>query len=612
MKRILIISSVVVFIVISKLAQAQDAISFSAQGGFYDNSFELSLSCENPENQIYYTTNGATPTDSSFLYTGPLMLDETMYSHSEFYNIRTCPGDYELLDSIQRIITIRAAAFDTLGNCVSDIHTNSYIIKSLGCEHTLPVVSICIDSLSLFDYYTGIFVPGVYWDENDPDWTGNYYQSGDEWEREMNIEFYETDNTGFNQNAGLRTHGGNSRRERQKGMKIYARKEYGKKNFKYKMFEDKDITSFKRFVFKPFVCSWTDSGIQDYVCCHLASNLNIDCIATRPVVMYINGEYYGVYFIQERIDKNYLEENFDVDGDDCNMMDNWFGDINEGDNTQFLSLIDWVYEADLSDTSSYNYMCDKINIDNFIDYQIFEIFIANLDWPANNMRCWQKDDNGEWRWIFYDGDAGMIDLNFDAFTNALYNDSTPGTWPSSNTQSTLFLRKLIENDTFKVNFINRFNNLLSTTFQYDSISPYIAECSGLIENEIQGQLYRFNKPASYDSWLDAIDDTYNFIQSRTKDVSELIIQLWGGISDKQLFRFKCYPNPSSNSFNILYDNISDEKSTTLAIYDISGQCVFTKTVSCNFGLNILSVDTELPDGIYFIQFGNSYVKHIIQ
>ncbi|MBP5782756.1 MAG: CotH kinase family protein, partial [Bacteroidales bacterium] len=445
-----------------------------------------------------------------------------------------------------------------------------------------------------------------------PDWTGNYYQSGDEWEREMNIEFYETDNTGFNQNAGLRTHGGNSRRERQKGMKIYARKEYGKKNFKYKMFEDKDITSFKRFVFKPFVCSWTDSGIQDYVCCHLASNLNIDCIATRPVVMYINGEYYGVYFIQERIDKNYLEENFDVDGDDCNMMDNWFGDINEGDNTQFLSLIDWVYEADLSDTSSYNYMCDKINIDNFIDYQIFEIFIANLDWPANNMRCWQKDDNGEWRWIFYDGDAGMIDLKFDAFTNALYNDSTPGTWPSSNTQSTLFLRKLIENDTFKVNFINRFNNLLSTTFQYDSISPYIAECSGLIENEIQGQLYRFNKPASYDSWLDAIDDTYNFIQSRAKDVSEQIIELWGGISDKQLFRFKCYPNPSSNSFNILYDNISDENSTTLAIYDISGQCVFTRTVSCNFGLNILSVDTELPDGIYFIQFGNSYLKHIIQ
>ena len=125
-------------------------------------------------------------------------------------------------------------------------------------------------------------------------------------------------------------------------------------------------------------------------------------------------------------------------------------------------------------------------------------------------------------------------------------------------------------------------------------------------------MYRFNKPASYDSWLDAIDDTYNFIQSRAKDVSEQIIELWGGISDNQLFIFKCYPNPSSNSFNILYDNISDEKSTTLAIYDISGQCVFTKTVSCNFGLNIMSVDTELPDGIYFIQFGNSYLKHIIQ
>jgi hypothetical protein len=108
--------------------------------------------------------------------------------------------------------------------------THTYFIRSLGCDfHGLPVLEITADSLALFDYETGIFIPGIHYDPADSTSTGNYKMRGREWERVVNMEFYEPDNRGINQRCGLRTHGGASRFFQQKGMKLYARDEYGKK-----------------------------------------------------------------------------------------------------------------------------------------------------------------------------------------------------------------------------------------------------------------------------------------------------------------------------------------------------------------------------------------------
>lgn len=209
MKRFLWLIRLVFLIVIPLKAQ-NDTVVFSANGGFYDDVFALHLFSINTQNHIRYTTNGNRPTAQSSLYEEPLLLDYSKYSRSDIYTILNCPEqDFFLPDSIQHCIVIRAAAFDENDSCVSQVVTNSYFIKALGCDtHGLPAISLCADSLDLFDDTIGIFVPGVHYNPLNPYGTGNYFMKGREWERVSNIEFYEIgDNAGINQLVGLRTHG---------------------------------------------------------------------------------------------------------------------------------------------------------------------------------------------------------------------------------------------------------------------------------------------------------------------------------------------------------------------------------------------------------------------
>ena len=223
MKRLLFIGLVLLSV---QSVWAQSAVVFSRQGGFYEERFALELFCAKGHH-VRYTVNGGTPTAEALLYDGPLMLDAALYSKSNIYTIVNCmPSAYFPVDDVERAIVIRAAAFDENDHRVGEVVTNTYLIRDLGCDlHGLPVMSIAADSLDLFDYETGIFLPGVNYDSTNPKSTGNYYMKGREWERTCNVEFYEYDNSGINQQAGLRTHGGGSRRYQQKGMRLYARQE---------------------------------------------------------------------------------------------------------------------------------------------------------------------------------------------------------------------------------------------------------------------------------------------------------------------------------------------------------------------------------------------------
>lgn len=454
---------------LSFLAKAQnDTVLFSASGGFYEEVLQLELFNYNPQYHIRYTTNGSRPTAQSSLYEGALVLDTNLYSKSDIYTIVNCPEQsFYLPDSIQHCIVIRAAVFDENDSCISGVRTNSYFIHALGCDtHGLPVVSLCADSLDLFDYYRGIFVPGAWLSPNMPLWTGNYFHKGREWERRCNVEFYENDNRGINQEAGLRTHGGASRRFQQKGMKLYAREEYGKKRFKHRFFDDSPIDNVKHLNIKPFRGSnWLQTGLNDPLSHRVVRLMNIDRLATRAVVVFLNGEYWGIYYLEEATDSHYLEDHYGIAPESCNIIKNW-RTLDEGDNTQWEELYEWMETADLSDEDSYNYFCSKIDLNNFIDYTVFELYSANVDWPANNVRCWQSG-NRKWRWMFFDGD-GCFFREWDVFANII--DTSDNLGPS-NAASTLFYRRLLQNQNFVSALRSRFWELMDTQLNYDHTGP---------------------------------------------------------------------------------------------------------------------------------------------
>lgn len=583
-----------------------DTVVFSAQGGFYNEVFSLELYNVQSQNHIRYTVNGNRPTAQSPLYEGPLQMDGGMYSKSDIFTILNCPEqEFFQPDSVRHCIVIRAAAFDANDNCVSEVMTNSFFIGALGCDtHGLPVVSICADSLDLFGFEDGIFVPGMHYDPLNPYLTGNYFMKGREWERLCNLEFYELDNSGVNQQVGLRTHGKKARWQGQKGMKVYAREEYGNNRLNHRFFEDLSISSFKHLCLKPFMSAWNGSGCKDDLANRVARQLDVEALASRACVLFLNGEYWGVYYLAERPDERFLEDHYDVDIHAVNIIDIW-NDIDCGNGDNFYALRTWMEQADLSDEEQYAYAATHIDIANFIDYYAFELFSANLDWPASNIKMWQEGD-GPWRWIFYDGDACFEQLDFDAFANATYDGDA---WYPASRQSTLFFRKLLENKGFREQFVTRLNQLVSGSFAYRNTRPYFEAIRQRLQAEVPRQAERFNIPVSYEEWekycMTAID---RFLSARPHDIIQRLNEFLP-TDEAEVGDVQCYPNPFTDEIHL--DLMAEDfGSKVIGIYDLTGRTMYSTACLLTAGPNEIILHPNLPTGVFVLKVGRQTLKII--
>ena len=588
--------------------QPAEKACFSVPGGFYEESPVLEIFPFYQQHHIRFTTNGNRPTAQSRLYTEPLLLDGSFYSHSDIYTIPIALPEYQYIpDSVRHCIVIRAAVFDENDSCISEVATHSYFIRSLGCDFLeLPVVSLCADSLDLFDYERGILVPGVFFDPENPLSTGNYYQTGREWERLSNFEYYEQGVEPVNQQAGIRTQGVKSRYFGQKGLKLYARAEYGKNRFEHRFFPSIPHNSFKHLSLKPFYATWNQTGINDYLCNLIAAPLNMETLASRPVVLFLNGEYWGIYFLHEKPDERYLEDHLGMDPEQVTILSGWKPEVDCGDSIQFLELMDWMRDADLTDPQAYAYADSKIDIDNFIDYYIFELFSENTDWPNKNVRCWQQG-NSKWRWIFFDGDASLCWMTFTAFDNAVYEGHE--TWPSSR-RASLFFRKLLANEGFRERFNNRFHELLDTTFGYARTSRFFEEIKAWLSPEIPYQAERFGKPVDFDDWTTNLGNTQWFLMERCNRILPVLEEFmhWS-VPELQESPFTLYPNPTDGKLYLVFDTDGHE-TKQVAVYDMLGRKVYASIETVVQGSNVHTLDLDLAPGIYVLNIDNVFVKFV--
>jgi hypothetical protein len=588
-------------------------ISFSVSGGFHSAAFSLIITSSDPEAEIRYTTDGVAPTSTSLLYDAPLAMSNALTSDANIHQTQVSPpGHYYPSNPalVPKAIVIRAAAFDSEGVRISNVVTHSYFIHGLIPDHgNLPVLSINVELESLFDQDSGIFVPGVHWDETNPDWTGNYHQRGGEWEREIHVEFYENNtNAGFRQRAGLRTHGGNSRRYAQKGLRLYAKSEYGTSRFNHPLFPEKPISSYKRLVLKPFMSSWSGAGIEDFISNRIALTTAADALGVRPAIVYINGEYWGIYLLQERIDNRFVQDNHGIHPNNVDLIESWWGAIAEGSNDDYFQLYDFIDLNDLSNSANYQIIEDWIDLDNFIDYQLFEIFSANYDWPANNMKCWRdRGPGGKWRWIFYDGDAALQTCEFQGFEHALstsYQD-----WPT-NAQATMFLRKLMENPVFEDRFFDRLETLLNNEFASLTTTPVHQEVMMAVEGEIPRQIARFAYPDSLALWTEKMNSCLELLACRPCEVVDQVASQFGrslvvsnciiGMEESAHKGLQLHPNPNSGAFRVNFQSQTSEQ-VAVRILDVTGRQLASFQRQTSAGNNVMDMElSDLPSGILLL------------
>ncbi len=494
--------------------------------GFYQQSIEVDIAYEDEDILLTYTTDGSEPTLHSSQWNGPLTVSDRSGEPNIWSTIptnfipSTSPhGFREPSGLVPKATVLRVKAFKS--NFLPSESAYTYFVFDDGGEdYELPVFSMLTDSASLFSDESGIYVPGIFY-EDDDDGSGNYYQRGREWEREARISFFEDKKKVLDQTVGIRIHGGWSRRWPQKTLRLYARNEYGASSLDHLFFGEEFDDSFKRLLLRNSGNDHHLSFIRD-ACAHaLIHDLDLDYQTYRPSVLFINGEYWGIHNIRERQDHHYLERIYGLDRTEIDVLSNNL-EVKHGDANHYNSLLDIVADSDWNQAESYDVLEQFMDVDNYLDYVILQVYVANNDWPHNNIDWWRKrvdfdseaepGHDGRWRWFVYD-----LDRSFGWITNVNTNMMTWITSPTGNGRgewSTFLFRTLAEGEPFKEAFVLRAMDHLNTIYKPDIVHEIIERKSDGIASEMPRHIQRWSVPSSVNSWQTQLNRMKTFANNR--------------------------------------------------------------------------------------------------
>ncbi|HLV53159.1 MAG TPA: CotH kinase family protein, partial [Cryomorphaceae bacterium] len=537
-------------------------LTASHESGFYAEALLLTISSLNGDS-VYYTLNGSEPDSNSPPFTGNLFVADRSEEPNTLSEIPTTvdqdiiyywPAWQPAQSKVAKSTVVRFASFHN-GVRTSDVYTKVYFVGSTFDRYTMPVVSVVTDPAYLFDEQVGIYVPGVHFNPNHPnhpELTGNFFQRGKEWEREVHLTYFnEAGIPVLSQNAGIRIHGNTSRQAAQKSLRLYARKEYGTQYFEYPLLPNKYVTQFKRFLLRAVMGSWEGETLfTDDFAQTSASGMGIEYQDSRPVIVFLNGEYWGIHVIKDRIDEHFISYSAHLDPDSVLIAD--------GYTDPYYMLTEFARDHDLSETANYDSLANLMDIDNFIDYHIAQQFFRNIDWPGNNIQIW-KPLTGEsrFRWIYYDLDVAFGSPYYNMLEHCTLNDPSI-TYPNPPVSTQLF-RGLIENEIFKNKFLARYAEALLGVFDKEKLLDTYARIKADYTPEVPEHMARWNYPRSMDVWLSDIDALRSFVERRPCIVAKQIQEFF----PNSHFPFFCRdipgqwnqtiliaPNPNQGEFTI--------------------------------------------------------------
>jgi hypothetical protein len=525
---------------------------FSVAGGMRTTSATVAITSTVVGGTIRYTLDGSDPIESSPVYSVPITLSSRVGQANGISMIRTnnqsvgapyYEGWQQPSGEVYKINVLRARVFKT-NVLPSRITTQSYLIDPLGAgRFSLPMISISSSSENFFSAETGIYVVGNY---------NNYSQDGSAWERPGHIEFYETGGSlAFQGEIGIRLHGGTTVSRPRKSLRIYSRNPTGKVPFAHKIFPDKSVAIFDTFLLRNSGNDWGQAIFRDAMVSALAAPTGIDRQHVRPVVVFLDGEYWGVHNLRDRFDEGYYLNHYGL-GDlqfsqleICSCNSSW-PSADSGEPTlvsDFTDIINRAGNNEFATAAGYAALASRIDIDNYIDYNAIEIWCGNTDWPGNNQRVWRAVTpntsaganarlDGRWRWLLYDTDFG---LGLDFFYVIGYGDgpnhntlahatTSTGTDWSNNEVGTRLLRKALDNQTFKRKFINRFADLLNTSLSANNATATLDQFQATYSPNMSEHVLRWRQPID---WTGVLARIRNYVQLRPAAVRSHIVSKFG-------------------------------------------------------------------------------------
>ncbi|MCR6650977.1 MAG: CotH kinase family protein [Cellvibrionaceae bacterium] len=299
----------------------------------------------------------------------------------------------------------------------------------------------------------------------------------------------------------------------QKALAFYARARYGVDKFDYPFFPDLSYKKFEHLVLRASGNDWLRTMLRDRAFTSLMEGSGLDYQAGRAIAVYLNGEYWGLHNLREKVNEDFLSAKHDVKKSQVTILEA-NAEVVEGSNEEYLALIDYVSTADPSSAEFYTTVSSQMDIDNYIAYQVLQIFIANEDWPGGNIKFW-KAPGTKWRWILYDTDFGFGLYERNVSKNSLEYATAENSMVYSNPPwSTLLLRRLLQNPQFKTQFINYFADQLNSRFLPANVSAVIGRLADEIRTEIPLQKDRWAGPRSNWSWDGEVESLITYANNR--------------------------------------------------------------------------------------------------
>jgi hypothetical protein len=446
---------------------------FSLQSGFYNESQFITITNTNPDAITYYTVNGNEPNLTSNIYSTPISINQT---------------------SVIKAFSISP------GLPASKTICKTYFINE---AHNLSVISISTDSLLLFDSINGLLMLGPNANPYPPYYGANFWSDT---QIEVHVQIFDKHQSEIiNQDCELQIHGGSmNRSQAMKSFRLLSKKKYEKDRFYASLIPDKSINAYRKFVLRNGSSDFLKSQLREgLIHKNLIKNTFIDANGYEPCVVYINGKYYGLSEIREKIDEYYVEQNYGVDKDNVEVLvDTNLVDI--GDWLAFDSTYRYVLHHDMREKEDFNWVENKIDLKNMADYFIAQTYFDNNDWPSGNLRLWrQKNPGSKFKYIAFDLDASLGTFEWSPFTLNMLHDALNYFTTVVPIKHCIIFKKLLENDDFKKYFINRYADLFNTAMSEKYLMNLLDRTALTIQPEINRHFNKWGK--TYADWGNEIN-----------------------------------------------------------------------------------------------------------
>lgn len=516
----------------------------SAESGFYDQPFMLSMECQEGET-IYYTLDGSVPTMQSLVYTEPVQIRD-ISGQANYYAAlpnTSIQGDYVPTDLLDKACVVQAMCVNGKGE-VSEIATAVYFVgfgEKDGYDK-IKILAMNVDPADLFSDERGIYVLGEAYEAyletcEEPEFNAytpaNYLNRGKTAERTAAIALFDSERTlCLEGKVGIRIHGGSTRSYRQKGFNFYGREQYSE-----------ETLDFGKYMLRT-------SGAKDTYLTMLRDVFNQSLVEDRavaiqmgePCVLFLNGEYWGLYNLQERYSAAYFEEHYGIPENNLIVLkDSRANDVTttkvsvgrDADQAAYEELLSYARETDLSVPEHYREICTMMDMQSFIDYFVTEMYVGNTDWPVNNVCRFRSRnivegsayEDGRWRWALYDTDestgGGSTGYDMNPFEGETY-------YHKVSPMETELMSNLLENEEFRQQFCVIFLDMINKNFAYSQVHDKLYEMSDVYALPMVNSYHRFSKEEyTLDTFWDNVAVIDEYMKKRPDYIISYLTEAMG-------------------------------------------------------------------------------------